>query len=349
MPFYGLHSTRKVEREKVMAKEPTLIKVSPADIHNHPRHKAIVWEEDTGKYYEHNIDEFMEVLKQIDQGIFDPYDNPYVDKWGYKGEEVKRRMERLPSLYASIKAQGILYPISVGMTGERFDGSFRSKIALHLGIKEVPAQLFKFHWKDIDEDWITRKIATHWHSTGKEYYEFNYNPHLKNIYEGGPVYLENAAPRWELIKPFIKGKVLDLGCNEGYLSIQAAIAGHETKGYDRDCIHGANLNKIIFEWNLKRDLPVEFEEKDILEVAPGNEDTVLILNVIYHLPRERQVAFLAQFKGKNVIIQCNLRKEHERDKYYGSHPDDMKDLIKKAGLKVVKKVAWRDKPLIIAT
>lgn len=348
--YFGLHSTKKAERDLVMSKTPTLIEVSPRDIHGTGRHKPIIWEEDTGKYYEHSIDAFMECLKQIDAGTFNPANNPYIAQWGYKGEEPRRRMERLPALYKSIKEEGIKEPISVGIAGERFDGSFRSKIALHLGIKKLKANQYYFDWREVDEDFIRRKIDTHWFSTGKEYYEFEYGYQgMKNIYEGGEVYRENAAPRWELIRHHLKGNVLDLGCNEGYLTIQAALHGHKAVGYDIDCIHGANLNKLVFEWVNKKDLPVYFFEGDMTKVDPKGFDTILILCAIYHLPRKEQVPFLKKFKGKNVILQCNLRKEAEREKYYGSHPDDLRALLKEAGLTITNEVLWKDKPLIIAS
>lgn len=357
--YHGLHLTRKVERDAIREKPFDLITVSPLDIHGKDPHKPIVWEEDSGKFYEHDISAFLETLELIDKewklggqsGDIDLSNSPYMRKWRYKGMETQTRLRKLPDLYKSIKEEGIHTPIDVEATGERIDGSFRSKIALHLGIKEIPAKLYRFHWKDVTEDFLERKIKGHWLSTGKEYYDFAYGyKDWRNIPAGGGVYAENAADRWEVISPLLVGEVLDLGCNEGYLSIQAALKGHEVVGIDHNCIQGANLNKLVFEWIHEFDLPVTFRDGNVEDVVvPEDTDTVLALCVLYHLPREKQIQILRQCKGKKVIIQCNLRKEKEREKYWSSHPDDAIELIRLAGLSLKKRIDWRDKPILIAS
>lgn len=347
--FYGLHTTKKSERDLLLEREGELIEINPQDLHRSTLNKAIVIEEGEGNTYEHDINDFLELCKNLsnDKG-YDPLGSSYYQRYSYKASDVYTRVLRLRELIADIKENGIQQPVHVERTGERLDGSYRTKIALFLGIPRIKAILHAFKWEDIDEDFIERKLKARWLSSGKDYYEFEYgHKDWKNIPDGGPVYRENAADRWEVIKPLLKGKVQDLGCNEGYMSIMAALEGHEVRGYDLDWNHIAWLNKLIFEWVNKKDLPVTFEEKDILEVEPWG-DTVLMLCVLYHLPREKQVKFLKQFKGKRIIFQCNLRKSAERETYWGSHPDDLKTILKESGLKVVDEITFRDKPIIIA-
>ena len=343
--FFGLHTTKKSERDLLLAREGELIEISPKDFH-YGSHKTIVCEEGTDLYYEHKIDEFLELLLSLDNGTYDPESSAYYKKWKYKGTEIETRLRNLPKLYNDIKNNGIQTPIHCEQTGERLDGSFRTKIAIHLGIDKVKAVLHKFKWQDIDEDFIERKLKAHELSSGKDYYEFEYGyKDWKNIPKAGDVYKENAS-RSELLKELVVGSVLDIGCNEGYNSIQLALAGHTVRGIDHDHTHNAYLNKLIFEWINKKDLPVEFYDMKAQDVEV-KEDTVLMLNVLYHLPRADQITLLKKCKGKRIIFQCNLRKEHVRDEYYTSHPEDLKELLKSLGFKIIKEIEWKDKPIIV--
>jgi len=344
MMFYGLHTTKKSERDILLARDGKSMMIDPRCFH-YGSHKTIVSEEGDWHYYEHNITPFLQVLKDLDNGCYDPESSEYYKMWKYKGSEIETRLRNLPKLYHDIKANGIQSPVHCEQTGERLDGSYRTKIAIHLGIKEVPAIIHKFNWQDIDEDFIVRKLKARELSSGKDYYEFEYGyKDWKNV-NGGAVYRENAS-RVDLFKDYVVGSVLDVGCNEGYNSIQLALQGHQVRGIDHDHIHNANLNKLIYEWIHKKDLPVEFAEQKIEEVEV-KEDTVLLLNVLYHLPREEQIKLLEKFRGKRLIFQCNLRKEHVRDEYYTSHPDDLKALLESLGFKVTKEIQWKDKPIII--
>lgn len=340
---FTLHTTKKSERDVLLKRRGEIITIDPAQFHKTAR--PIVWEEDSGKYYEHSIQEFHDVLSLLDKNpMANLFGTAYYRKWAYKGAEIETRLKKLPSLYADIKKNGIKEPVQCEITGERLDGSYRTKIALHLGIKQVPAILHKFTWKDIDEDFIERKIKARNLAYGRDYYEFDYGfKDWKNISNGGEVFKENAD-RWDLIAPHVKGSVLDIGCNEGYISIQLARNGHKVTGIDYEWINVAWLNKLIFEWIDKKDLDVEFIEDDVLNYKK-QADTVLMLNVLYHLPRDKQKEFLQRFKGR-IIFQCNLRKEAVRDEYYTSHPDDLITLLKEIG-RDYKVIEWRDKPLVI--
>ena len=344
--FFNCHSTKRAERERILELSYGEVEINPLAFHAESP-KPIVWEEDTGKLYEHDIRDFLEVLNIMDRvGDFDWSGTRYYQRWKYKGDEVRTRLSRLYSLYKDIKTNGINTPVCCEITGERLDGSFRTKIAIHLGIKKVKARVYRFNWRDIDDSFIERKLAVREKSYGKDYYEFEYGKNNWKNVEGGEVYRENAE-RYKDIVPLITGKtVLDLGCNEGYIGLQAARAGKKVLGIDHEWTNVAYLNKLIFEYIDRKDFDIEFKENDLLKVK-DKADTVLMLNVLYHLPREKQEEFVNRFKGSQMIFQCNLRKERERDNYYTSHPDDLKTLLNKLGLKVGKEIAWRDKPIIV--
>jgi 2-polyprenyl-3-methyl-5-hydroxy-6-metoxy-1,4-benzoquinol methylase len=343
--YFTLHTTKKAERDILLSREGEEITINPSDFHKGVR--PIVWEEDGGKFYEHDISNFMELLKLIDSGVpFDFKNTAYYKQWAYKGEEIETRVSNLGHLFRHIKKNGVLEPVHCEITGERLDGSFRTKIAMFLGIPEVKAILHRFTWKDIDEEFIERKLKVRDLAIGRDYYYFKYGyKDWQNISNGGPVYAENAE-RWELIKPLVKGKtVLDMGCNEGYIAIQLARGGKKVVGIDQEWIQTAWLNKLIFEWIDKKDIPVEFYEEDIVTTT-RTADTILFLNVLYHLPKDKQKEIIMRYKGKQMIFQCNLRKEAVREQYYTSHPDDLQNLLISCGIKS-KVIEWRDKPLVI--
>lgn len=346
--FFGLHTTTGREREMFLEMPGEKVMIPPSSFHKHPIHKSVVWEEDTGKFYEHTTDEFFEALNQIDSHSFNPSSSSYVQKWGYKGEEPLVRMSGLAGLYQDIKEHGIHRPVRCTASGNRLDGSFRTKIAIHLGIKEVPAIVHTLDWRSISRSYIERALKARELSSGADYYSFEYGNGLWNI-KADKRFRENASDRWEVISKLVTGNTLvDIGCNEGYMSLQAAIGGMKVRGFDTDWNHIANLNKLVYQFTLGRDLDVKFVERDARDVSE-TADTVLILNLIYHIHRDEQLMVLTPHKGKNVIFQCNLDKEKERDTYYGSHPDDLIELIGRAGMKVKNVIEWRDKPILIAS
>lgn len=339
---FTLHTTKKAERDLLLKRDGESIKIKPEQFHKGTR--PIVWEEDTGQYYEHSTVEFFDLLRRVEMGI-DLLDSDYYRKWAYKGTEIETRIRNLPRLFLDIKRNGIREPVHCEITGERLDGSYRTKIAMYLGIKEIPAILHQFKWRDIDEEFIERKVRARNLAFGRDYYYFKYGyKDWENITNGGGVYQENAD-RWDIIKTLVNGSVLDLGCNEGYISIQLARNGHKVTGIDLEWIELAWLNKLIFEWIDKKDIDTDFHEESILDTK-RTADTILFLNVLYHLPKEKQAELLKRFKNKRLIFQCNLRKEAEREKYYTSHPDDLITLLKEVG-RDYKIIDWRDKPIVI--
>jgi len=344
--FYSLHTTTKAERDLLLGTEGELIQIDPQSFQG-THHKAIVCEEGTDKYYEHSPKEFFALLKEVEKDPkYDYTQSDYFKTWIHNGPDLHTRLSNLPVLFKSIKEGGIKKPVECEVTGERLDGSYRSKIALYLGLKSIPAILHRFKWQDVSEGFIERKLKARKLSSVKDYYEFEYGyKDWKNIYDGGHLYQENAE-RADMVVDLIKGQtVLDIGCNEGLISIKAALLGHSVVGIDTDLTHIAWLNRLIFEWINKKDINVLFYTEDAT-TTKRTADTILILNVLYHLPREAQIRLLKQWKGKQMIFQCNLRKEKERDTYYTSHPDDLCELLD--SLKIQYEVIqWRDKPIVV--
>jgi hypothetical protein len=328
--------------------------VPPEALHKpYKGHKPYIIEEGTGNEYNpdelQTVEKFHELLKVLDGGaehIRHANETEYYKTYVYKGNGVLNRVKNLPKLYRDIKDNGIQQPIHVTRTGERLDGAYRTKIAMHLGIKKVPAILHRFTWQDIDDDFIERKLHARQMSSGSpDYYEFSYNEKWNNG-KAGRVHRENAE-RWKIISELAEGSIVDVGCNEGYISLQLARKGHKVWGVDHDQIHLANLNRLIYEYIDKKDLDATYEWGDIQTVEYPESDTALLLNIIYHIPRDEQVKLLGKLKGRKLIFQCNLRKKHVRDQYYGAHPDDLKDIIEKVGMKVEKEIEYGDKPLIV--
>jgi len=365
--YFDFHLTKRQERIALMEQNDfETIEIDPEDIikkkgkEYFERGKSTVWDEDYNDFYEIDYSPIIEALEQFDKNpAIKPeetaYYKAYIERKGKKYFQ-----ERIPSLfetYKSIKEVGIKEPIVLEKTGERIDGSFRSSIAIHLGIKKIPARLHSFKWWDIDRDFVERKIQGHYFGLGRDYYYIEYSPTLRNFpYQDRGIYYENSELRWKEIllptlSPIVGKYFLDLGCNKGYISCMLANEGGFVKGIDYISQATSNLNKLIFEKVYQKDFTLEFEEADVRNYKiDRNYDWILLLNTLYHIPRKDQLPLLkrAREKTKRIILQCNLRKEKEREKYFTSHPDDAISLLKEAGFKNIKRINWRFKPIIIA-
>lgn len=354
--FFGLHTTKKTQRDMMMYERPfDLVDVNPKDLTRFPQ---IIWDQDRDVYYEFNPQCFFDTFKMFDEKgkDIDLRETPIWKEFSYKGEPQMIRLMGLYDLYQNIKQNGVHRPICVERTGERFDGSYRTMISIHLGIPTIKAQMFKFDWRDMDEEYLKRKLIAHEKAFGTDYYQFEFKPGLWNVKSGGGVYQENAQDRWNTISGILGdltgSTVLDLGCNEGYMACKCALNGASVVGYEYDSARIPNcwLNKLVFEWINGRDLDIDFIQKDFsCETVLPKSDWILMLNVIYHIhDRQKQLDLLNKLSGK-MIIQCNLRKSGDRENYYGSHPDDMQKLLLDTGWSISQIIDWRDKPIIIAT
>lgn len=356
--FFGNHTTTKAERDALIERQKTdeyelshqITTINPQDFHSFGENKPIVWEEGTDLWYSHadSLYEFFGILDRLKRGDnFDLLDTAYYRRWEKKGQEIRTRLGNLPRLFHDIRMKGVEEPVHAEVTGQRLDGSYRTKIAYYLGHKTVPAILHQWNRKNVTDDLLQRLLKGRWLSGGKEYYEFEYPNGWKNIPEGGAVYRENAE-RADVILPLIKGDtLLDIGCNEGYLSIRAAMQGKKVHGIDINYIHGANLNKLIFEYCLQKSFALDFSYMNAVTDLPQyKHHSVLLLCVLYHM--KHPIKLLRKLKGSQLIIQCNLRKKEAETEYYGSQPHQVIEMLKMAGFTVQRQINWRDKPIIIA-
>jgi len=340
---YNTHLTTKTQRDILLDKKWPAVMIDVDKVINK---NCLVWDENQEKYYYQDFNLFFEQLKKLDDGV--SVVNSIPESWKGRGRDFINRMTRLPMLYESIKNTGVQKAIMVEQTGERIDGSYRSMISSYLGKKQIPAKIAKFNWKDIDEGFIKRKIAVNKKLNPLNYYQFEYPNGIKNVDTKNETYSENAKDRWDVLKDLIgKGNdVLDLGCNEGYISIMSALQGNKVLGVDKNYINVANFNKLAFEFYNKKDLYLTFTDENILNYDFNKVNLTLALNVLYHLPRDNQIEIMKLLKGK-MIIQCNNRKKAEREKYFTSHIEDAKTLALSTGWKIEKEIPWRDKPILI--
>ena len=102
----------------------------------------------------------------------------------------------------------------------------------------------------------------------------------------------------------LEGKrVLDIGCNSGFWSIQCALLGAEVIGFDArsELIEQANLLK----WITGAD-KAEFRRLDFWEMSPetlgGKFDVVLNLGFLYHLPKPLEALELTKRMSRNHIL-----------------------------------------------
>jgi len=359
---YDYHTTKSEKRTGIFDKDFIWKKIKTNDVLNFgespERGKTIAWNEVEDKLYELSYQPILDTVKQVaEEGIKDYRDTEYYKRWrGEKGEEYcKERIERLENLYNSIKEKGFIKeiegerPVCVEKTGEKLDGMTRAVVCHYLGIDEIEVKEFAFNWRDVSWEWLERKSKAREMSFGPNYYFIDYGKFVNIEQKLSGIYNENAVDRWGILKDLVGTgkKVLDLGCNEGFMSIKSAEHGNTVKGIDYRFLEGAWFNKLVFEKNLEKDLDVVFEQQDLETYTVDKEyDVCLLLNVIYHLKNKDALLKSIGKKCKKVIMQGNLRKIKEHDRYYGITADDMCEMIIKMG-KTPQVIEWRDKPIVI--
>jgi 2-polyprenyl-3-methyl-5-hydroxy-6-metoxy-1,4-benzoquinol methylase len=361
---FDFHTTKKVERDQIMSGEYKWIDIHPSDMthigeFNSDRGKSIVWIEDADEFTELDFHPIYNTLKLFEVlGKNYKYDNtPYFSYWHeLKGDEYCRvRIQNLYELFYSMKLNGLMSSerdaICVTDTGERMDGQTRAVVAQYLGITKIKAKMFKTNWKEVSQEWVDRRIKANKLSFPENYYYIKIGDYENMAPK--PAYVENAN-RWEdvlskLVEP--KGKtILDVGCNEGINSIKASIEGANVIGVDYEFIHGAGFHKVLYERHLQKDLPVEFISKDILEYQPTQGfDVCLCLNVIYHIPKIHKLPLLRKLRKycRVIVMQGNLRKLKEHERFYGITVGDMRELLTQSGFKNIQVVEYGDKPIVI--
>ena len=340
---YQFHTTTHDMRLKLLEQEGNIIEINIDDFSC----PTIAIDEDADELYQFDYGFMYITLQEFDNGITDPTKTTYYRDWAEKkgSDSCRNRIINFLDLYKDIKKNGLREPVVVEITGQKIDGSHRAAVMKHLGHKTIKAREVVLDCRDIDEVFIQRTLKAREQMLGKNYYYIDYGSY-SNI-PCSPVYMENSYDRWETLKGLIEGTVLDLGCNEGFMSIQCALNGHKTVGIEYEFADGANFNKIIFE-SKKGKLPLRFIDGDITKIDIPNCDTCLLLNVIYHIPRDKQVELVRKIDAKRIIFQANNRKAHEVENFRGCTIETIKEICSEAGRPVKSVIEWRDKPIVIA-
>jgi len=357
---FDFHTTTWQQRHDLMSADKFVWKsIKPTDFvqlePEEDRSKPIVWEENTEKFYEIDYHPVLETIEQIDKNPDIKFqDTRYYSFWGkikgdnYVDVKIRSLKEILTSMRTGFnKNLGHYGGVCVERTGEKFDGSHRSLVAHYLQIPEIEVKEFAFHWEGVSWEWLKRKTKAREIGLGPNYYLIDYGE-FKNLEQNVPfIYRENADDRWPVIKDLIGKKVLDLGCNEGLMSIKSALQGSIAHGVDYKFVEGAWTNKLIFEKLNKRDLPITFEVADLNTYKIIDKyDTCLLLNVIYHLKNKKEILRQIRKSCKSVVMQGNLRKMAYHDRFYGIAVEDMKQMLEEVGYET-KVINWRDKPIVV--
>ncbi len=338
---YPFHTTTHDQRLELLEQEGKLIEINIDDFSC----PTIAIDEDANELYKFDYQFMYDTLREFDNGVTDPEQTTYFRRWGeIKGiDATKSRITNFRLLYLDIQKIGLTEPVVVEVTGQKIDGSHRAAVMKHLGHKTIKAR--ETVLKSLDENTIKNTIKAREQMYGKNYYYIDYGGYSNIPFS--PVYRENSYDRWEILKDLIEGSVVDLGCNEGFMAIQCALAGHKTIGYEYEFADGANFNKLIFESQGGK-LPLKFIEANIVDVKIPKCDTCLMLNVIYHVPKDKQVKLIKNIKAKQIIFQANNRKAHEVENFRGCTVETIKELCELSGRKVTRVIEWRDKPIVIA-
>ena len=108
----------------------------------------------------------------------------------------------------------------------------------------------------------------------------------------------SGIPLWKTIKSKylpenMDGmRILDLGCNAGFISIQSAMLGAEVIGVERHdpYFKQAKFTKTFFEEKSKTPLNVKFIQSDISDVnleEMGRFDMIYALAILYHIGKHK--------------------------------------------------------------
>lgn len=108
--------------------------------------------------------------------------------------------------------------------------------------------------------------------------------------------------RKEVLFPFMRGKILDIGCGEGEVLIKATLLGHDITGVDiskkeLDVAHDTAKKSNV-------DIKTIVADANNLPFERHSFDTIILGEVLEHLPEPGEtLAYLTQFlKDKGTIL-----------------------------------------------
>lgn len=369
--YYDTHVTTRAEREKLielgnfswMLVDPARISAfePPAKLCD-PRGRSVVWREGAEKPEELYFGWIKDVIEELRVGKR----GFYTKLWGHTmtAQEAATREQRLLETYLSMIKDGFdatageFGGICVEQTGERIDGSYRMALAqlIKPGVPKLVKQ-YRWRWQDVDRDLLRRKLAVDAMSTGPDYYAINFLGEFINYNTSVPDNLFLNVAKYLDLEQLLRSnfklgglKVLDLGCNAGYHSIQLARKGASVLGLDRALTASANLYRLCFEHIEKRDLNVKFKEQDITQLTEQQLETrcdvCLCLCTHYHLPLLEQRTLIGNMAriAPVVILQGNLAKKESE--YHNCDVTGMVRLLSYCGLKTTVH-EYLDKPFAV--
>jgi tRNA (mo5U34)-methyltransferase len=136
-----------------------------------------------------------------------------------------------------------------------------------------------------------------------------HNIHLPDGSQTAPNHFLGDFPgyKWEAIRPFIpenlRGwKVLDIGCNAGFYSIELAKRGANVLAIDIDQHYLKQAKWVVRQFNLQES--IKFDQMQVYDLAriDGKFDLVWFMGVLYHLRYPMLAMDIVTQKVKRLLV-----------------------------------------------
>jgi SAM-dependent methyltransferase len=110
-----------------------------------------------------------------------------------------------------------------------------------------------------------------------------------------------------LVRPFVPGRLLDLGCGHGKFSVLARNLGWQVTGVD------------VRTERMPDEAGIEWVESDVRSYPTEGFDLITVLGLFYHLELGDQLALLERCQGTPTVIDTHvsLKPTHQEQGYDG--------------------------------